>query len=91
MPVRKSMPVIELLCFEEFLDFGFHHFGHHIARQIFDDLADITRKVNKGDGALGRLINDREMGRRLDSLIRQVARAIEDLDYSPQKPDPAIR
>lgn len=47
-------------------------------RRIVRDFAEITTKVNNGDGALGRLINDPEMGRRLESMIRQVTRAIED-------------
>ena len=48
------------------------------ARKIFDDLAKITDDINSGKGALGRLINDEEMGRRLDSMLRQVTRAVED-------------
>jgi ABC-type transporter Mla subunit MlaD len=47
-------------------------------RKIIADLADITDKINTGQGALGRLINDEDMGRRLDSMIRQITRAIED-------------
>jgi len=48
------------------------------ARKIFDEIAKITDDINSGKGALGRLINDEDMGRRLDSMIRQVSRAIED-------------
>ena len=48
------------------------------ARKIFDDLTKITDDINSGKGALGRLINDEEMGRRLDSMLRQVTRAVDD-------------
>ena len=48
------------------------------ARQIFADFADISDQISNGQGALGRLINDEELGRRVDSLIREVTRAIED-------------
>ncbi|MCA8954771.1 MAG: MCE family protein [Planctomycetes bacterium] len=48
------------------------------ARQLFKDLADITGKISSGKGTLGRLISDEDMGRRLDSMMRQITRAIED-------------
>ena len=48
------------------------------ARQIFDDFAQITDQISNGEGALGRLINDEDLGRRVDELFRQVTRAIED-------------
>ena len=48
------------------------------AKKIFKDFAEITGDINSGKGALGRLIKDEEMGRRLDSAIRQITRAIED-------------
>ena len=48
------------------------------AKKIFSDFSEITEKVNNGKGAIGRLINDEDMGRRLDSMLRQVTRAIED-------------
>jgi ABC-type transporter Mla subunit MlaD len=48
------------------------------ARKIFDDVAQVTDDINSGKGVLGRLIKDEDMGRRLDSLIRQITRAIED-------------
>ncbi len=47
-------------------------------KKVIADLADIADKVNTGQGALGRLINDEDMGRRLDSMLRQITRAIED-------------
>jgi phospholipid/cholesterol/gamma-HCH transport system substrate-binding protein len=47
-------------------------------KQLVEDFAEVVAKVNHGDGALGRLINDEEMGRRLDSLLKQLTRAIED-------------
>lgn len=48
------------------------------ARKIFADARKIFADINSGKGALGRLINDEDMGRRLDSLIRQITRAVED-------------
>ena len=48
------------------------------ARKAFDDIAAITDKINSGKGTLGRLISDEDMGRRLDSMVRQITRAIED-------------
>jgi phospholipid/cholesterol/gamma-HCH transport system substrate-binding protein len=47
-------------------------------RKIIRDLSEISDKINTGKGALARLINDDDMGRRLDSMIRQITRAIED-------------
>lgn len=47
-------------------------------RKIIRDLSEISDKINSGQGALARLINDEDMGRRLDSMIRQITRAIED-------------
>lgn len=47
-------------------------------RKFMRDLSEISDKINTGQGALGRLINDEDLGRRLDSVIRQVTRAVED-------------
>ena len=48
------------------------------AKKTFEDFSEITHKLNNGNGSLARLINDEEMGRRLDSALRQITRAIED-------------
>ncbi len=34
--------------------------------------------MRKGEGVLGKLIQDKEMGERLDRMLTQVIRAIED-------------
>ncbi len=47
-------------------------------RKILDDLAFLTDEVRKGEGVLGKLIQDKEMGERLDRMLTQVIRAIED-------------
>ena len=47
-------------------------------RKILGDLAAITDDLRSGKGALGKLISDEEMGRKLDRMFTQVIRAIED-------------
>jgi len=47
-------------------------------RKVLDDLAFLTDELRKGDGVLGKLITDKEMGERLDRVFGQVIRAIED-------------
>jgi len=51
---------------------------HEDGRALVANLADASRKINEGEGVLGRLISDEELGQKLDRLISQVTGAIED-------------
>jgi len=42
------------------------------------NLAEFTAKINEGDGMIGRLVNDKELGDKLDQLLTQVTGAVED-------------
>jgi phospholipid/cholesterol/gamma-HCH transport system substrate-binding protein len=57
-------------------------FGDTEWRQQFDRLlgeaSDYAWKMNRGEGLLSMLVNDPDLARRVNSMFRQVARAIED-------------
>lgn len=46
--------------------------------RMLGDVSDFTWKMNNGEGLLSALVNDPELARRVSSMFRQVARAIED-------------
>ena len=48
------------------------------AQEMMANLAEFTGKINDGDGMIGRLVNDSELGDKLDQLITQVTGAVED-------------
>ena len=48
------------------------------ARAVVAGASEIIAKINEGDGLLAKLINDPELGERVDRLFEQVTRAIED-------------
>jgi phospholipid/cholesterol/gamma-HCH transport system substrate-binding protein len=47
-------------------------------RGLLAGAREIVDKINRGEGALGRLISDEELGRRVGQILGQVQRAIED-------------
>lgn len=48
------------------------------AQEMFANVAEFTGTINEGDGMLGRLINDKELGDKFGELITQVTGAVED-------------
>lgn len=47
-------------------------------KSTFDNLRQVTEKLNSGDGLLATLLNDRELAVRLRRIFTQVSRALED-------------
>ncbi|HLQ39090.1 MAG TPA: MlaD family protein [Planctomycetota bacterium] len=48
------------------------------AKQLIAGLRQVVAKLNEGNGVLGILINDTDLGMRLRRLVNQVSRAVED-------------
>ena len=51
---------------------------HKAGQALIANLSEASRKINEGEGMLGRLISDEELGEKLDRLLSQVTGAIED-------------
>jgi phospholipid/cholesterol/gamma-HCH transport system substrate-binding protein len=48
------------------------------ARTLFANLSEFSAKINEGKGLLAKLVNDPELGEKVDRMFRQLSRAIED-------------
>lgn len=52
--------------------------------EVSANLADITRKINEGEGTLGRMVNDPSLYENLDSLSVNLNRMVQELNENPR-------